>query len=329
MKKPAISVVLPVYNGELFIEDAVRSVLNQSFIDFELIIIDDGSRDSSLSLIESFQDKRIKIISRENKGLIYSLNEGISVAQGEFIVRMDADDICFPNRFKIQYEFMINNPSVGVVGGYAQIIDDVVITSSIFKHPVCNNSIKAKLFIDSPFIHPSVMLRKSLLIGDRKYSDIFYRVEDFGLWVSLKEDCSFANIPENLIYYRVLPNSETRLGQKDSLVRHRALKEVFRVLFNQEKISYSELELDNYTYSMYRANFHLINLFVLESFYRKILSNIDNNLLPHLRYNLSIRWAGVLFYRRKISDYKYWFFSKESYKSLTSIIKYNLLCLKK
>ena len=114
-REPKISVIMSVFNGSKFLADAIQSILNQTFKEFELIIIDDGSTDNSLNIIRSFEsgDSRIKVISKLNEGLAKSLNAAISASQGDFIARMDADDISYKNRLEKQYEYMQKNKSIG------------------------------------------------------------------------------------------------------------------------------------------------------------------------------------------------------------------------
>src|SRR5690606_25974276 len=150
-----------------------------------------------------FSDNRINVISRENKGLIASLNEAISLAEGRYIARMDADDIALPNRLKVQYDFMENNPAVGVVGSFAEVFGENVV-NDIIKQPLSHESIGAKLFIDSPFIHPTVMFRSSILSDNEVYSKDFYRVEDYALWVKLYHHTKLANIDRVLLKYRIV-----------------------------------------------------------------------------------------------------------------------------
>jgi glycosyltransferase involved in cell wall biosynthesis len=121
---PRISVVMSVYNGEKYLRQAIESILQQTYTDFEFIIIDDGSTDSSREIIQSYDDKRIRlVINEQNIGLTKSLNKGIRLAKGEFIARMDADDISLPQRFEKQVAYLDSHPEVGVLGTYANIID--------------------------------------------------------------------------------------------------------------------------------------------------------------------------------------------------------------
>lgn len=201
MSKPILSVILPVYNCEAYIEECVESVLNQSFTDFELLVFNDGSTDNTLNKIMSFTDSRIIIHNKANNvGYVTHLNEGISLAKGEFIVRMDADDICVLNRFEILYNFMVKHPKIGVCGSFVEVFGNS--RNYLWKLPTENNSIKAMLPFRIPFIHPSVIIRKSLLNNSIFYDNNFLPAEDYELWCRLSNLTEFANIPIALIKYR-------------------------------------------------------------------------------------------------------------------------------
>lgn len=202
-----VSVVLPAYNAELYLKEALDSILQQTFTNFELIILNDGSTDSTEDIILSYEDSRIVYVkNQENLGLIGTLNKGISLAKGKYIARMDADDIALPKRLSKQISFLEANTQYGVVGAFAQIID----SKEIYKVPITNEAIKAFLYIDSPFIHPSVVIRKDLL-SSNLYDHQYHRIEDYELWVRLSAQTKFYNIPEILLKYRVLDGSESSL----------------------------------------------------------------------------------------------------------------------
>lgn len=201
-KIPVISVVMSVYNAEKYLDEAIESILNQTFKDFEFIIINDGSTDKSLEIIEKYQKEynRIVLISRENKGLIYSLNEGIEKARGEYIARMDADDISLPNRFEEQVELLSKNSKIDVVGCNYQLIDEKSnIKGDVVKVPMTNEDILMNLCYTVPFAHPSVMIRKSI------FENFKYEInptEDYLLWTKIFNGENFRNIEKLLFKYR-------------------------------------------------------------------------------------------------------------------------------
>lgn len=198
-----ISVLLPVYNSSLYIEESIQSILQQSYPDFELLIIDDGSFDGSLGKIRGIHDSRIKVISHAvNIGLIRTLNEGLSLCTGEYIARMDGDDIALPHRLARQVAFMDANPHIGVCGSQAEYIG---IAGTTIK-PINHDEIRCWQFFHCTFVHPTVMLRKSILDNHGvKYWD-YPHAEDFELWNRLGEVTQLTNLPEVLLKYRVHTN---------------------------------------------------------------------------------------------------------------------------
>lgn len=202
---PLVSVVMAVYNGEKYLREAIDSVLTQTFNNFEFIIINDGSSDSSLSIINSYSDKRIKLINNDlNKGLIYSLNSGIDASSGRYIARMDADDICLQERFKKQFEYLELHPNVGVIGcDYLSFSDK---HSTYIKSIYKSSEIKSFLLFTATMCHPTLMLRKQILIENNLfYSETAKHVEDYDLWCRLILRTDFYNLNEVLFKYRDHP----------------------------------------------------------------------------------------------------------------------------
>lgn len=191
---------MPVYNCESYIAEAIESILNQTYIYFELIIIDDYSTDGTLAVISRYEDPRIRLVKKErNTGLIASLNTGIDMAIGKYIARMDGDDISLQNRFETQVNFMETNPHVVLCGTWFKIIP----TDVIIKHPISHNDIKIALLEYCAFGHSTVMLRRSVIVQESlKYLDTFVAAEDFELWTRIITKGLVANIPQVLLYYR-------------------------------------------------------------------------------------------------------------------------------
>ncbi len=201
---PKISVVMSVYNGEKYLKEAVESILNQSLKDFEFIIIDDGSTDKSLSIIKEFQNKDgiIKVISRKNEGLIFSLNEGIKMAQGEYIARMDADDISMLDRLEKQIKFIEDN-NLAVCGAWAEAVDDSGNKIKELNYPPVSEKIKTFALLHNPFIHPSVIFRKDVFEKVGGYKMFFKHIEDYELWTRIVFKYKTGNIQEELLKYRM------------------------------------------------------------------------------------------------------------------------------
>lgn len=213
---PKISVLMPVYNCELYIREAIESVLNQTFNDFEFLIVDDASTDKTVSIIKSFNDSRIKLIEKfQNLGIIDSLNYGIEIARGDYIARMDGDDICLPERFEKQVVFLDNNSDVILCGTAFQLIE----TDKIIKHPSDHEAILIKLCFGTSFCHSSIMGRKEVFLQD-KYDENFKHAEDYDLWTRLAFKGQLANIDDVLLKYRVhenqISNTQSRVQFENS-----------------------------------------------------------------------------------------------------------------
>jgi glycosyltransferase involved in cell wall biosynthesis len=200
---PMVSVVMSVFNGASFLRECVESVLAQDFTDFEFLIVDDGSRDNSLEILQSFQDPRIRIFPvQENRGLPSCLNLGIREARGTFIARMDADDLCLPSRLRAQVDFLRAHPEVGVLGTAVRLLKANKQGERI-QFPSQNASIKSMLPFGCPFFHPSVMLRRKALMDHGLFYDESYRrSQDYELWSRAAEHLKFANLPSPLLLFR-------------------------------------------------------------------------------------------------------------------------------
>jgi len=205
---PIISVILPVYNAEKYIEEAINSILEQAYQNFELIIINDGSTDTSLSVINQYEkNNKVRIVTQENKGLIFTLNKGIDLAKGQYIARMDADDIAHPERFEKQISLFEANPSLGVCSASTENFGaetDLTIRSDD------NDNLKATLLFWPPFAHPAAMIKRSVLSDNNiKYREEFKHCEDFDLWSQLAPYGEFSNVTEVMLKYRVHPEQVT------------------------------------------------------------------------------------------------------------------------
>ncbi|UNY97885.1 glycosyltransferase [Zhouia spongiae] len=204
-----LSVVMPVYNGSEYLKEAMDSILNQSFSDFEFIIINDGSTDNTLQIIESYNDDRIFVIDQENKGLAVSLNIGLQYAKGKYIARMDADDIAHPDRFKQQLNFLKNNTDVKLLGTAVTVIDrfgnqvctDIPYTGNKFLKKYMNN-------VGNPFKHPTVVFDRKLAISLGGYNECIGKYfEDYFLWSQIARKGKVEIMEERLLQYRITPGS--------------------------------------------------------------------------------------------------------------------------
>jgi glycosyltransferase involved in cell wall biosynthesis len=203
MNNPKITVLMPVYNAEKFIHEAVRSVL-------ELLIINDGSTDHSMAIVETFRDDRITVINQPNKGVAAALNQGLTYANAFFIARFDADDVCYPNRLQVQYDFMTANPSYQIIGSGADYIDikgDPVFTFRANAHTYEEILALSPKFC--PFIHSSVFYNKEIIIKNGGYNENAYTFEDHLLWNNILRQERACNLNQSLIKVRLSPDSIT------------------------------------------------------------------------------------------------------------------------
>jgi glycosyltransferase involved in cell wall biosynthesis len=203
--KPIASVLIPVFNGKKYLVRAVESVLQQTFADFEVLLLDDGSTDGSREIMESFavRDPRCKVHSWPNRGIVATLNAGLELAVGKYIIRMDSDDICLPDRFDKQVRFLESNPECVVVGSRVLWIDPAGMPLRIAGEHLSHAEIDAENMRGGQVLHhPAVAMRKIALQRAGAYREGFRHAEDLDLFLRLAEIGAVANLPDVLLYYR-------------------------------------------------------------------------------------------------------------------------------
>jgi glycosyltransferase involved in cell wall biosynthesis len=221
---PTISVLMSVYNGERYLAAALDSILAQTFRDFELILIDDGSKDASPGIVQDYakRDSRIKLTVRENKGLTVTLNEAFAQSRGRFLARMDGDDVALPERFARQVELLDANPDVVLTGGYFQLIDGAGRLLTTLRPPTNDADIQAKLLQGHNAIcHPCAMIRRNAMEKVGGYDTRFKTSQDLDLWLRLGEVGKLANVPHPLLQFRLHESSvsETKREQQRQMGR--------------------------------------------------------------------------------------------------------------
>lgn len=217
---PGVSVVIPVYDGARYLAEAVESVLAQTFGDWELVAVDDGSGDDSPAILADYAaaDSRIRVLRNEtNLGISATLNRGWRAARGAYIARLDADDVALPDRFARQVAFLEGHESVAVVGTNATLIDPDGRRLSTTRLPTKSAAISSTLLRHNCLNHPSVMLRTAALEEAGGYR--FDGVEDYDLWLRIAERHALANLPESLILYRIQPDQVSLRGLDDKVRR--------------------------------------------------------------------------------------------------------------
>jgi glycosyltransferase involved in cell wall biosynthesis len=200
---PKVSVVMSVYNDESYIREAVESILNQTFKDFEFIIINDGSTDRTRDILLLYTDKRIRLFDQENRGLTKSLNRGLSLAKGSYIARMDGNDISEPERFAEEVRLLEQNEKIGLVGTYAYRMDEQSQIVSLYTYKTTTEEIREDLWVDCSFCHSSVMFRKICAEEVGMYREKVGPSEDYDLWFRIAERFDVANLPMPLHKFRI------------------------------------------------------------------------------------------------------------------------------
>ena len=228
INQPLVSVLLPAYNAEGTISDTILSIINQTYTNWELIIINDGSKDKTLETIDRIKDNRIRIYSNDgNKGLIYSLNRSIDLAKGQYLARIDADDIALPTRLEKQVLYMESHQDVIVSGTFMETFGNVE-TPSIVSFETTNESIKEQFPLKTAFGHPSVIIRKSILERTNiRYDDDYKCAEDIKLWFDLMPYGEFANIPEVLMRYRISSSQCTQSGNQTMIENAKICRDLY------------------------------------------------------------------------------------------------------
>lgn len=225
---PQISVIIPCYNAEAFIDQSIKSVLQQSHDDFEIILVDDGSTDSTSEIIKSAAkcDPRIRYLCQKHRGIVYALNSALSISDSKFVARLDADDLMHPHRLAIQSRFLLDNPTVDVIGSSLMVATQ---SGRIYKRvvfPRCHSAIANGLQEGRWVIaHPSVMYRRQKVCSLNFYSDEYRHAEDLELWLRLlRNNAIFANLVMPLTTFRTHGNNDTFINsKKQSEARQRAL----------------------------------------------------------------------------------------------------------
>ena len=230
---PKISVIMPAYNAEKYIAEAIDSILGQTFGDFEFIILNDCSTDRTEEIILSYEDPRIVYLKNEqNMGVAATLNRGLAVAKGEYIARMDADDISQPYRLEKQAAFLDSFLEVICCGS---AVEKFGLTHGLCAYPNSDKKIKTALLLSCPFAHPTVMLRANILHTHKiTYDSAFEKVEDYQLWTVLAEYGAFHNLHDPLVQYRIHSN---QVSITSSCCQHEGRLKIATKLMGQSGIS--------------------------------------------------------------------------------------------
>lgn len=243
--RPRVSVFMPVYNAGAYLKEAIDSILNQDFKDFEFVIVNDGSKDESESVILAYNDPRIKYIKNpQNLGLIASLNIGMGNCLGDYIVRMDQDDISLPNRISQQIKFMDENPEYGLIGSWFEDFGEHI-ESKVIRYSSDDTQIRIRHLYQTHISHPTAVMRTSVIHKYKiRFDPEFVHGEDYNCWVTFSEFCKLSNLPELLVRKRDHP---TNITNKYDSVMHATCTKVKQRQFAKMKTPVTEEEADLYS----------------------------------------------------------------------------------
>lgn len=279
-KTNLVSVVMPVYNDGAYLAQAIQSILQQTFSHFEFIIIYNPSRDNSLSIIKSFSDPRIRVVANTTHlNLASSLNRGLRICRGQYIARMDADDISLPRRLERQIDFMEKHPDIGACGSWIQCIG--YNEGAVIALPDTPGKIKSLLLFHSPLAHPTVIMRRELMLKyGLKYPSSFQGAEDYQLWSDMVQHFHLANIPEVLLNYRMHAEQASRLRTAEMNVHAGSVR--------RQQLRWLGIEATDEEFALHQAiclqQYHTIPGFPVRARWwldRLLLANLSSGYCPH------------------------------------------------
>ena len=257
---PKVSVIMPAYNAAAWISRAIQSILTQTFSDFELVLVDDGSTDATPEIMTAVatRSSRVCVEIRAHAGVSAASNYAMQIARGEYLARMDADDIALPDRFARQVAWLDQHPSTAVLGGWVVLIDGDDRKLRPARKPTSPDVIRRQLMHSCPIIQPTVMMRRQPVIGLGGYRSALDTAEDYDLWLRVTEHAEMENLPEVLAYYRLHPgqisqrhacrqSAKAKLAQVAALRRRRGQADPIPFEFVVTSESIQALDIDEKT----------------------------------------------------------------------------------
>lgn len=298
--KPVISVNIPVYNAGKYIEQTIESILRQTFQNFEVVVLDDGSTDNSAAIVKGFNDNRIKFFENgQNRGIAYSRNKLLELSKGEYIAILDADDIMTPDRLQEQYDFLTANPEFSFVGSEVEIIDEKGERLDVWKYPYHSNEYSTLLFFRNVFVQSAVMISRSKLAQLNEWYNLdFPPAEDYEFWVRLAKIGETYNLPKVLVKYRVHSQSVSKV-KKD--VMRSKLDKVIEKLLIPMRIDTKYIELHRafsgesliFDFSDFSRYDHYIELLVEANIVQKVFPDAI------FKHNAKRAWLNLYGYNFK------------------------------
>jgi glycosyltransferase involved in cell wall biosynthesis len=243
--KPRVSVFMPVYNAEQYLNECIDSILKQSFTEFEFVIVNDGSTDRSAEVIKAYSDPRIRFIENpQNLGLIASLNIGLEICKGEYIVRMDQDDISLPQRIEKQVRFMDENPEYGLIGCWFEDFGENI-ENKVVRYSSDDTHIRIRHLYQTHIAHPTAVIRKSVIDQfNLRFNPEFVHGEDYAFWVAISAYCKLSNYPEMLVRKRDHPRN---ISNKYAQIQRDTCARVKLGQFAKMGVEISREEIELYT----------------------------------------------------------------------------------
>ncbi len=288
MNDPLVTVLMSVYNGEKHLAGAIESILNQTFKDFEFLIVNDGSTDSSRNIILSYNDSRMQLIDNAtNIGLTRSLNKGLELARGTYIARMDADDISLPARFEKQIAFMESNKDVAVCGTCGFYIDHHGILRGDIQMNLNYDDIYSNIFLKNQLMHGSVIFNRKVIQSLGMYDETYTNAQDYELWLRvLMNGYKIHNINDRVYYYRI--NETMNFSEMQEDFACRALKKILDIYLkypvNLETIVLFRKLLKNERIGYYNKIVLLLFIFRLKRKFVRYLNYLGIATVPDCRY---------------------------------------------
>lgn len=333
-----ISVILPVYNAEEFVYQAIASILSQTYTNFEFIIINDGSTDRSLDIIKRFDDERIILLDRKNKGLIESLNEGLEVCKGDYIARMDADDISHPKRFERQLRAFLDDQELVLCSGGIVAFSENEFQKKRY-YPVQDSDLRSEFIYNSSIVHPLSMFDANIVrVNGLKFDSEFKYCEDYKFFYELSKFGSIKNLPYFLLKYRIHPLSQTNVGTKNkedrfvkiSRIHALALKDIGLILNSDQMELHYMLSLSS-EISIINFDKYSVENIITYGNYLVDHANFNNNFkITSLKSTIGERFLKIcLFNKRRLRFMEilrlisHPFTLRAGYNFLNRIIKYH------
>jgi glycosyltransferase involved in cell wall biosynthesis len=314
MNRPLVSVVMPVYNAEKYLKPAIDSILNQSYTDLDIVIVNDGSTDNSKNIIKSYQDPRIRYFENaQNSGIVVTRNRGLEEARGDYIAVMDSDDLAAPDRMKIQVEFLENNQEFGMCGSYFKTINGQDKILKTVNFPTNDKDARSYLIVHNCFCHSTVMIRGEL--AKRLKYDLRYDVvEDYELWYRISKISKIINLPVYTTFYRVHGNNVSTTKNKHMFILldkiNSNVLDDLEILYTRDELSlHSNLLIYNFSFFKDKGKLDELEKWMVR-FFKEIEKN--PNFSEIIVFKILIKkWIVVC---TKSKDFKKLFFNKLLFK---------------